>query len=193
MLSINLYRRVRMHARFTLVNQPITRSIIPPGYTLSNKKNETIHEAKKTGNGIPGVLPPATIPPPRYYTTIYSPQLQRNILPVVVQTFVVPNSRVLLSMWLTCGALVALVALALIPLKSLGKFPVSFILCIRTEDPRWGLRLLGPGFGSSARSRSPIQRLPVLVKTLAFHRIYILGPSLLIGFRVCWNWSSPVP
>ena len=182
-----------MHARFTLVNQPITQSIIPPRYTPGNKKNETTYGAKKAGNEIPGVLPPATTPSPRYYTTIYSPRLQRNILPVVVETFVVPNSRVLLSMWLTCGALVALVALALIPLKSLGKFLVSFILCIRTEDPCWGLRLLRPGFSPSARSRSPIQKLPVLVKTLAFHRIYILGPSLLIGFRVCWNRSSPVP
>ena len=122
------------------VKHQLTQKSTPPRHTLSNKKNEITYGAKKAGNGIPGV--PATTPSPRY--TIYSPQLQRNVLPVV-KTFVVPNSRVLLSMWLTCGALVALVALALIPLKSLGEFPVSFILRIRTEDPRWGLRLLGPG------------------------------------------------
>ena len=37
---------------------------------------------------------PATTLPPRHHTTIYSPQIQRNVLPVVTKTFVVPNSRV---------------------------------------------------------------------------------------------------
>jgi hypothetical protein len=85
-------------------------------------------------------------------------------------------------MWLTCGTLVA-VAPALIPLKSLGEFPISLILCIRAEDPRWELRLLRLGFGS-ARLWLFIQRLSALVEMLVFHRIYILGPSLLIGPRV---------
>jgi hypothetical protein len=89
-----------MRAHFTLVNQPIARSIIPPRYTPINKKSETTYGAKKAGNEIPGILPPrpgncpATTLPPRHHTTIYSPQIQRNVLPVVTETFVVPNSRV---------------------------------------------------------------------------------------------------
>ena len=47
-----------MRAHFTLVNQPITRSIIPPWYTPINKKSETTYGAKKAGIEIPGMLPP---------------------------------------------------------------------------------------------------------------------------------------
>ena len=152
MLSINLYRRERMRAHFTLVNQPITRSIIPPRYTPINKQSETTYGAKKVGNEIPGILPPdpevARQLPPRHHTTIYSPQIQRNVLPVVTETFVVPNSRVPAHVVDVRGSRSPRGSRTY---SSEEPRQVSYFIYFMypRKGPCWGLRLLRLGFGSA--------------------------------------------
>lgn len=154
MLSINLHRRERMRAHFTLVNQPITRSIIPPRYTPINKKSETTYGAKKAGIEIPGMLPPrpgncpVTTLPPRHHTTIYSPQIQRNVLPVVTETFVVPNSRVPAHVVDVRGSRSPRGSRTY---SSEEPRQVSYFIYFMypRKGPCWGLRLLRLGFGSA--------------------------------------------